>query len=182
MKNLILSMVLIAACIGCFAQNSPQPSREDKPPTIEELRVGPMKGLGDRAGLIRYISSADSDFVFKRRDDVDGKPDFYASDRYTTSVELIGNDDEVIMARWTFNFVSHNEAANIKELDRMRYFAMIMAEPDGAEWFVNFYKQFISNLTMPYSVTKELARMNRVGELVYNPGKRCITLTMTYKK
>lgn len=181
MKALILLIILIAPSYYCFAQDT-HALDANKAPAIEELRVKPMKGLGDRVGLIRYINSADSDFVFKRRDDVDGKPDYYANDRYSTWVELVGSDDEIIMAKWTFNFVPHNEAANAKELDRINYFAMIMAEPNGSEWFANFYKQFIRNLNEPYTVTKEFPRMNRVGVLDYNPEKRCISLTMTYKK
>jgi len=151
-----------------------------KPPTIEDLKVAQPKGLGNRAGLIRYISSADSDFVFKRRDDVSGKPDYFASDRYSTSVELVGNDDEIIMAKWTMSFVTNNESVNAKELDRINYFAGLM-EPNHPEWFANFYKKIIGNLKEEYSETNEFASMSRTGVLNYNPQSRKMTLTVTFK-
>lgn len=179
MKIWILFAILIISCFSCFAQNSPAPN-SNRPPTVDELRVTTIKGLGDRATLIKYVSSADSDFVFKRLDDVDGKPDYYASDRYSTSVDMVGQDDEVVMIKWTFNFVADNNA-DVKELDRMSYFATIMGEPNGAEWFANFYKKFISSPREPYTETKEFPRMNWKGVFNYSPTKRCISLTMTYE-
>lgn len=153
-----------------------------KAPIVEELIVSDMKGLGDRAGLIRYIRSADSDFVFKRRGDIDGKPDYYASDRYSTSVELTGNDDEIIMVKWTMSFVSGNEPANKQELDRMSYMEMLMGDMKDREWFPNFYKKIIGNPNEGYTETKEFAQMRKIAVLKYNPQLRNMTLTVTVKE
>lgn len=140
MKHLILLSLFMCLAICGFAQNNPPPvAQEGKPPTIEDLKVaGPYQGLGNRLTLIKYISSSDSDFVFKRRDDVDGNPNYYASDRYSTSVELVGNDDEIMMAKWTFNFVP-DKNVDFKEIERMSYFAKIIGGKDGFDWLSNIY-------------------------------------------
>ena len=129
---------------------------------------------------MRYTSGADSDFVFKRRADIDGKPDYYASNRHLTSIEFEGNDDKIVMVKWTMSFVPNNETANITELDRMSYFTMIIS--NDRDWFTSFYKKIISNFKEAYTETKEFPTTSKVGVLDYNPEKRCISLTMTNRE
>ncbi|MFI5140617.1 MAG: hypothetical protein ACHQIM_22560, partial [Sphingobacteriales bacterium] len=131
--------------------------------------------------VIKYISSADSDFVFKQKVDVDGKPDFYASDRYQASVEMIGNEDEIIKIIWTMSFIPNNGPATHQEIYRMGYFAMLMGSNEGLAWFSNIYKNFSGNLKEEYTETKVFDRMGRVAVFKYSPRLRKITLTITLK-
>src|ERR1700760_4722294 len=118
MKTLLLSFTLIASGFFCFAQNTPAPgSNSNKLPMLGDLKVvEPYQGLGNRSDLIKHLCELDSDFVFKQIKDADGQPDFYANDKYNTSVEIAGRESFVVMARWTFSMIPNNSQATHMEI------------------------------------------------------------------
>jgi hypothetical protein len=163
MKTFILTVILTAACAFCFAQNGP-------PPTVKELMVADPRvaGLGNRTLLKRYLCSSDSDFVFQQMKDVDGHSDFYASDRYNTSVEIVGDENDTVMIQWTFRMIFNNGQAMHLEVNRMGYFAGFIGGKEGYDWFSSLYLNFKDKPLSHYAATKQLA-YNRFADFKYTP-------------
>ncbi|HZY35328.1 MAG TPA: hypothetical protein VFE53_01690 [Mucilaginibacter sp.] len=157
MKTLTLAIILMAVSTFCLAQNNPPPPTQGPPPTIDELRVGgPVDGLGKRTALISLVHLADSAIVFKQVADVNGLPDFYATDKYNTSVEITGKEDSLVMIQWTFRMIFNNGAATHEEIGRMGYFAGLIGGKEGYDWFSNIYLNFKDKPLSDYTETKQL--------------------------
>jgi len=185
MKTLFLAIILTALFTACFAQNKSQSATESRPPTVKELESvsldARVDGLGNRSELIKHLCDLDSDFVFKQIKDINGQPDFYASDRYKTSVEIVGQENGLVMVQWTFRMIFYNGAATRMEINRMGVFAGGMGGKNGYEWFSNVYQNFKDKPLSEYGETKELF-LNRVAEFKYSPQLKQMTLTITLKK
>jgi len=156
-------------------------------PTVKELIVADPRidsrvdGLHDRAGLMKSLCVIDSDLVFKQREDAGGQPDFYASDRYNTSVEIVGREENMTMVQWTFRMIiPNNSVATHLEIDRMGNFVGTMGGQEGYDWISNVYKNFMNKPLADYMETKEL-HLNRIAEFKYQPQLRKITVTITTK-
>lgn len=186
MKAFVLVIILNASYSFCFAQTTPTAGQE-RPPTVEELKVADpapgarVDGLHDRKGLIKALCATDSDFIFKQREDVNGQPDFYASDRYNTSVEIIGREDVMASVQWTFRMViPNNSAVTQLEINRMGNFVGTMGGQEGYDWISTVYKKFMNRPLSDYTETKEL-HFNRIAEFKYLPQLRKITIIITAK-
>lgn len=183
MKAFIVTIFLVVAYGFCLAQNSPPPVQQGPPPTVEELVVAPaVTGVGKRSFLVKQVCRLDSDFVFKQREDVEGLPDLYASDRYNTSVEIIGREDSVAEIQWTFRMIiPNNGVATHQEIYRMGNFAGVMGGQEGYDWLSKIYLNFKDKMLSDYTETKKLF-LDRVAVFKYLPDERKMTLTITVKK
>jgi hypothetical protein len=172
----------VCILFNAIAQNKPTVKTDtsggdqDRPPTVKEL----ITGLGTRAELVKYISVADSDFFFKRTKDVNGLPSFLAVDRYNTSLEITGNENDLTMVKWTMKFTT-DRTVILLELKRTAYFMLLMGDNDAVQWFFSLSKQVGEHPLNEYSETKEFY-LGRVAELKYSPISKSITVTMTLKK
>jgi len=183
LKHLILLSALICFAFRGFAQNNPPAqSLQGPPPTIEELKVADHDGyLGNRRDLIRHMRELDSDFVFKQKEDVNGHPDFYASNKYNTTVEIIGDEYNIVMVQWTLNIIQDNRTIRNQEIGKMGGLARGLGNEEGLRWFSNICFKIFNNVPNEYSETKQLY-LNRIAVLKYSPQLKNMTLMITLKK
>jgi len=146
------------------------------PPMVKELEVADPS-LSMRSGLIPLLTNIDSDFVFKQGPDVDGLPMYSATDRYNTSVEIIGTDNDIKIAKWTATFTS-NRDVNIKEVFRMASFVQLMVNQEAVQWFSDQFKNNIKDHPLDdYTETKEFIKGRKI-RFDYNPRLRKTSMTV----
>jgi hypothetical protein len=131
-----------------------------------------------REGLITEMTRIDSDFVFKQGADVDGLPEYLATDRYNSSVELIGTDNDVRIIKWTAAF-NLNRDVNIKEVIRMANFVQTMENQEAVQWFSDQFKNNIKDHPLDdYTETREFVKGRKI-RFDYNPKLRRTSMTVT---
>ncbi|MGN6638917.1 MAG: hypothetical protein ACTHJ8_08390 [Mucilaginibacter sp.] len=176
--------ILQAANFSVRAQNRPvikndtSKGERNSPPRISELKVADP--INSRSGLMAFIMPLDSDFVFKQGADVNGLQEFSATDRYNTSVEIIGSEYDVKTVKWTITFTT-NRDVNIKEVFRLANFLQGIAGQDAVQWLSDQHKKNLAAHPMDdYTETKEFG--NRKIKFDYVPRLRYTSMMVFMQK
>ncbi|WPV00051.1 hypothetical protein SNE26_28990 [Mucilaginibacter sp. cycad4] len=96
-KNIFLAVVVLISCLPVHAQSSNAGMRLN------------------RDVLIKKLTEADKDLVFKQDTDISLLPNFVAVDANGSQAQLIGKPDELMIVKWTYVF-KPDEKVNLIEL------------------------------------------------------------------
>ncbi|WP_295676965.1 hypothetical protein [uncultured Mucilaginibacter sp.] len=129
----------------------------------------------DRSVLIDKIAAYDSTMIFKQEGDVNGEPNFIGQDKNGNELQLIGTQDMLRIAKWTFAFSPGKELLN-KNLDKMAYFVFTLGEHAGDDWFKGFVKELMSTPFEPLTANQGF-NFNRKAKVEYNVKIKLFTVT-----
>jgi hypothetical protein len=183
---LILAISLLQAVPGkTYAQNPPiiktdtATKADDGPPKIGELVfINQMRGAHD---LTYNMVDIDSDFVFKQTPDANGLILYSATDKYLTSVEIVGNGRDIKTAKWTIVFTKDKDV-NTKELFRMTRFTQIIEGAEAVQWMADIAKDKIAAHPLDdYTETKEFIEGREIT-FDFKPKLIRASVTITFKK
>lgn len=161
-KKILIYLLLLFSFLTTRAQQS------GPPPTIKAgLEV-------DRSVLIKKVTDHDSTMVFKQQSDLDGLPDFIGIDKYKTSLQLIGKEDELTVAKWTFAF-STDKSTILKEIDNIGYFVFVMGEQQGVDWIREMLTKITNDHYKPISEIHSF-NFDRQAQFKYDPQSRLLSL------
>jgi hypothetical protein len=178
--SIIAILVLYLASSPLYAQNQSKDStiKYKEGPTLQPLEIADP--VNSRSGLMAFIRPLDSDFVFKQGANVDGLEEFSATDRYNTSVEIIGSENDIKTVKWTIRFTA-NRDVNIKETFRLANFLDIVAGSEAVDWLSNQHKNNLAAHPLDdYTETKEFG--SRKIKFDYLPRLRYTSMTVFMKK
>ncbi|HTE00719.1 MAG TPA: hypothetical protein VK668_15615 [Mucilaginibacter sp.] len=184
MKYLILPFIFSCFLVNVDAQN-PAAAKGDTakyeqgpPPMVKELEV--MDPIYMREVMMAQMKEIDPDFVFKRGNDVNGLPEYSATDRYNSSLEIIGNDN-VSVAKWTIQFSLNNDA-NLIIARRLFSFVRTLEGPDGSKWFTELINKHLKGHELEvYTETQEFIK-GRAITFTYVPKLLRASMTVTFKE
>ena len=166
--KLLRTLLLILSVTGFLLNAKGQ--QGDPPPAMPGLEI-------NRSDLIRRISESDSTMVFKREADINGKPNYIGIAADNTSLQLVGEENYLVLAKWTYPFTMNKEAG-VKAFLKMEFFALVMGDKAGYEWLLNCAAAFIKNPAKEFTDTKAF-NFNRTGTFTYKPGAKALVLSFT---
>ena len=147
--------------------------QQGPPPTVLHLIGGIQM---ERAELISIIAKADSSMVMKQSQDLNGLPNFIGRDNFNASVQLVGRDYEIVLAKWIFVFGDKN--ATMNGLTSMGYFAGSLGRQKCIDWLLAKIHEIGLDHNKPITEKKEF-EFNRIAELTFDPINKTITLSFT---
>lgn len=157
--NIFLVAVLLTCCLPAHAQGG---------------------GAGmklNRDVLIKKLTEADKDLVFKQDTDISLLPNFVAVDANGSQAQLIGKPDELMIVKWTYVFTA-DEKVNLAELQKLAWFANTLGDQEGLDWFFAQLAELGEDYKKPISEIK-MFDSKRKGEISYSPKEKVLTMTFT---
>jgi hypothetical protein len=165
-----LKIILLVLFITASILNSNAQGKGDPPSVKPGLEI-------KRSELIKRITESDSTMMFKRYGDVNGKPNFIGIAADKTSLQLVGEEDYLVLAKWNYPFTMNKEQGKQAFL-RMEFFALVMGEKAGYEWLLNCAAEFIKAPAREFTDTKTF-NFNRKGTFTYKPEAKALVLSFT---
>jgi len=180
-------MVLLQCIPGKANAQNPPAIKNDTPKyekgdppqiTGEMIFINSFRG---RSNLIDDMKQIDSEFVFKRAPDRNGLQVYSATDPYSTSFEIVGNEKDVKTLKWTV-VLTRDKDLNAKELIRLTRFVQVMEGADAMLWLSNEVRTKVGmNPLLELTETKEFFK-GREMTFDYNPKLPGISVTIALKK
>jgi len=158
-RNIFLASVLLISCLPANAQSG---------------------GAGmhlNRDVLIKKLTEADKDLVFKQDTDISLLPNFVAVDANGSQAQLIGKPDELMIVKWTYVF-KPDEKVNLIELQKLAWFANTLGDQEGLDWFFAQLAELGKDYKKPVSEIK-MFDSKRKAEISYSPKEKALTMTFT---
>ena len=157
-RNILVAILLIS-CLAAYAQNGSPGMRLN------------------RDALIKKLTEADKDLVFKQDTDINLLPSFIAVDANGSRAQLIGKPDELMIVKWTYVFTP-DEKVNLVELQKLAWFANTLGDQEGLDWFFAQLAELGKDYKKPISEIK-MFDSKRKGEITYSPKEKTLTMTFT---
>lgn len=158
-RNIFFASVLLMSCLSARAQSS-------------------SAGMKlNRDVLIKKLTEADKDLVFKQDTDISLLPNFVAVDANGSQAQLIGKADELMIVKWTYVFKA-DEKVNLIELQKLAWFANTLGDQEGLDWFFIQLAELGKDYKKPISEIK-MFDSKRKGEISYSPKEKTLTMTFT---
>jgi len=152
---------------------------KEVPPAEAQLAF--IDQLHSRSDLVNGLKEIDPGFVFKQDKEVNGMPVYSATNNYNASVEIIGNDNDLKTAKWTFG-ISPDKAANSEGFYRMARFTQLMEGEQGVLWLTQKAKENVKgHPSDDFTETKEFIK-GRVVTFDYRPKLSLASITIAFKK
>jgi len=140
-----------------------------------------MTGLGiNRNKLIQAIDYFAFGLHFKQDKDVKHQPNFTAATEDGEQVQLIGTENGLVLAKWTYTILKSN-STNTRCFNRMNAFMLYMAGQDGVNWFKERLKE-ISDIPTNLQLENKTFNGGRYADFTYNPGSKILLLVFTPAK
>ncbi|GAA3974206.1 hypothetical protein GCM10022210_25640 [Mucilaginibacter dorajii] len=118
-----------------------------------------------RDSLIKIIAEAADELSFKQATDIKKLPNYIATNANQSNVQLVGQPEELILAKWMFNF-NADTIINEAELAKVAWFALAMGGKNGAYWFISNLEKIKNNMNKDFTQTM-IFNYNRNGTLKY---------------
>nr|WP_294950276.1 hypothetical protein [uncultured Mucilaginibacter sp.] len=172
--NLKPAKVILLILLVLISFASARAQRTDEPPTVKELVSSSFQI--SRTALITRIISSDSLMIFKAEGAINGVPNYIGIDNYKSYVQLIGDDNNLNFAKFTYVFTTNHDINKLQYL-RMSYFVFSIAGKQGIDWFYGPSGKFSKNPVEPISEHKELGFLN--ADFKYDPKDKAMSITFT---
>lgn len=158
-RNIFLASVLLISCLPAHAQSGSAGMRLN------------------RDVLIKKLTEADKDLVFKQDTDISLLPNFVAVDANGSRAQLIGKPDELMIVKWTYVFKA-DEKVNLIELQKLAWFANTLGDQEGLDCFFAQLAELGKDYKRPVTEIK-IFDSKRKGEISYSPKEKTFTMTFT---
>lgn len=139
----------------------------------------PAPGLQiTRTEVIKIAREIDSSMVFRQERDIDDLPTFSAQSKNKTSVQLLGDEDELKFIKWAFSFTA-DAGINQACILNMSNFMFSLGDEKGGDW-LNEQMTGIAKQTNKGFISKKIGlNNNRKAQLIYNPAGKIMSLIFT---
>lgn len=139
----------------------------------------PAPGLQiTRTEVIKIVSAIDSSMIFHQERDIDDLPTFSAQSKNKTSVQLLGDEDELKFIKWAFSFTADAGINQVCVLN-MSNFMFSLGDEKGGDW-LNEQMAGIAKQTDKGFISKKIVlNNNRKAQLIYNPAGKIMSLIFT---
>lgn len=140
----------------------------------------PAPGLQiTRTEVIKIVREIDSSMVFHQERDIDNLPVFFAQSKNKTSVQLLGDEDELKFIKWAFSFTA-DAGINQASVLNMSNFMFSLGDEKGGDWLNEQMAGIAKQTTNKGFISKKIAlNNNRKAQLIYNPAGKIMSLIFT---
>lgn len=141
------------------------------------IEIAEELGLS-RTALIQWSKKINPELEFSDAGRVDGQPAYEARDQYKTIVQLVGEENLLKSAKWTYTFTSDPEL-NKKLVMNITYFAYIFEPKKMPEWIKKEMELVSKDLTKEYVGEKQRIGFQKMAQLVYSPKQKVMSVIFT---
>lgn len=167
LSSLIFSISFL--CFPCFSQ--------EKHDGREPIEI--MEGLGlKRTEIINWAKQVNPELRFSESTPVNGLPNYEAIDENKTIVQIVGAENGVRMAKWTYTFTPDAEL-NKKLVMNVTYFAYIFEPKKMPEWIKKEMELISKDLTKEYVGEKQRIGFLKMAQMVYSPKQKVMSVIFT---
>jgi hypothetical protein len=167
----LLTFSLLFFLVRADAQN------QGPPPTVLYL----IDGIRiEKSELIKAVTKFDSTMIFEQSPNINGVPETLATDQLKGALQIVGEEHNVNLAKWTFSFGDKN--VNMPGLTNMGHFAFIIAGQPCVDWLVGKIKAMIKDRNSAFSENNKFSQDAIKGHLTYDPTTFTLVLSFTPNK
>jgi len=129
-----------------------------------------------RKELINWAKKINPVLDFVKEKDVNGQPSYVAIDSNKTIVRLVGEENNIQWAKWTYTFTPNVEL-NKKLVANVVYFAYIFDKAQMPTWIQKEMKGISKDLFKEYIGKKTSLGVNKTVQLLYSVKQKEMTFS-----
>jgi len=166
-KSILIGILFLFFFLSVNAQ------QQGPPPTVLKF-IGGLEIR--RPQLISIITKSDSTMVIKQAQDLNGLPNFVGRDKFNATVQLIGKEDDIVLAKWIFIF--GDKGTTMSGLSSMGYFGGSLGAQKCLDWLLIKIHEIGNDNKTAFADKREFD-YNRNAELIFDPVSKTLTLSFT---
>lgn len=163
-------------CVSFFNFSCSSQEKHDGSVPIE---IAEELGIS-RTGLVQWAKKVNPELEFSEAGRINGLPNYEGTDKHKTIVQLIGEENVIKQAKWTYTFTTDPEL-NKKLVMNITYFAYIFEPKKIPDWIKKEMELVSKDLTREFVGEKQRIGFNKMAQLIYSPEQKVMSVIFTTK-